>query len=312
MRMDAKEAMVSWRVQTTHGASRALAPDARIVHRQSSIINLSGFTLIELLVVIAIMALLMAILLPVLGRARSQAKALRCRANLKQWGQVLALYTSDNEGRFPFHHPDAIWLLRGATLSEDDPCKPEVWHGVYTQGIARCPVANKTGEAHTLADYDASYGPYPTRSVTVMTGSTFDAWEIIRPGPPFLCSYGFSRWLLSGTSGSPGRAVFSVRGAANMPALLDCTEPGGKPREQDAPPPDPSKLIFSEMTRFCRDRHNGHVNAVFLDSSAREIGLKELWTLKWHPNYNTAGPWTKAGDVQPEAWPEWMRRFKDY
>ena len=38
----------------------------------------------------------------------------------------------------------------------------------------------------------------------------------------------------------------------------------------------------------------------------------ELWTLKWHRNFDTTGPWTKAGGVQPADWPEWMRRFKDY
>jgi hypothetical protein len=42
------------------------------------------------------------------------------------------------------------------------------------------------------------------------------------------------------------------------------------------------------------------------------VGLKELWTLKWHRSFNTAGPWTKAGGVSPEDWPEWIRPFKDY
>jgi hypothetical protein len=49
-----------------------------------------------------------------------------------------------------------------------------------------------------------------------------------------------------------------------------------------------------------------------MDWSARKVGLKELWTLKWHRQFNTANRWTKAGGVKPEDWPPWMRRFKDY
>ena len=34
--------------------------------------------------------------------------------------------------------------------------------------------------------------------------------------------------------------------------------------------------------------------------------------MKWKEDFNTANEWTKAGGVQPEDWPEWMRGFKDY
>ena len=56
----------------------------------------------------------------------------------------------------------------------------------------------------------------------------------------------------------------------------------------------------------------GGVNGLFLDWSVRKVGLKEPWTLKWYPEYDTAGPWTKAGGVKREDWPEWLRKFKDY
>ena len=46
----------------------------------------SAFTLIELLVMIAVIAVLMAVLLPVLGRVRKQAKSVVCQSNLRQWG----------------------------------------------------------------------------------------------------------------------------------------------------------------------------------------------------------------------------------
>ena len=69
-----------------------------------------GFTLIELLVVIAIIALLMAILLPSLNRARDQGKAVTCRSNLKQIGLALTLYAGDNSGKFPRN--GGVWILK--------------------------------------------------------------------------------------------------------------------------------------------------------------------------------------------------------
>jgi hypothetical protein len=42
------------------------------------------------------------------------------------------------------------------------------------------------------------------------------------------------------------------------------------------------------------------------------VGVKELWTLRWTKEFDRAGPWTKAGGVQPENWPQWMRGFKEY
>jgi len=60
-----------------------------------------GFTLIELLVVVAIIALLIAILLPSLGRAREKAKSVACLSNLKSLGLAAYMYQNDNTGFFP-------------------------------------------------------------------------------------------------------------------------------------------------------------------------------------------------------------------
>ena len=66
------------------------------------------------------------------------------------------------------------------------------------------------------------------------------------------------------------------------------------------------------IARTCLNRHEAFVSAVFLDSSARKVGLKELWTLKWHRQFDISGPWTRAGGVTYSQWPKWMRKFKDY
>jgi prepilin-type N-terminal cleavage/methylation domain-containing protein/prepilin-type processing-associated H-X9-DG protein len=95
-----------------------------------------GFSLIELLVVIGIIALLIALLLPALRRARQQANTIACRSNLHQIGQLLMIYANNNNG---WIYPPNHGVIPGRPREEFWPnlvFKPAIWN----PPILRCPV----------------------------------------------------------------------------------------------------------------------------------------------------------------------------
>jgi len=75
-------------------------------------------------------------------------------------------------------------------------------------------------------------------------------------------------------------------------------------------PLNPTQRLYQRGRPFVKEKRRiFHRQEPLLGSvySAAAIVLKELWTLKWHREYDTTGPWTEFGGVTHDNWPEWMR-----
>ena len=115
----------------------------------------SFFTLIELLIVIAIIALLAAILLPALSKAREKGMQTSCMSNQRQLGTVFITYTDDNSGFLPGREQPRCW---SQTLSEAYPQSVKI---DTKKSILLCPKLNPyVGTWLVGKYYYVSYGAY--------------------------------------------------------------------------------------------------------------------------------------------------------
>jgi len=260
-----------------------------------------GFSLVELLVVIAITALLMSMMMPALNAARKQAMKVACQSNLKQWGLVWKVFTGDNNDRFL---TGLDWLGPLKSYYKDP-------------GVLLCPAARKTGPA---TDRGGSY-----------RGGKNTVWRwdyrFENGGHrTFTGSYGLNFWCTHSEEGGRGRFLNAlwttpaIKGGFEAPLFTDCSVLGAAPLHSDIPPDYDGQLYCDgsnrdEMRALCFNRHGaGTINALFVDFSARSVGLKELWELKWHRKWF----WNLKGvpDCDPPAQfrdpKHWMYKFRNY
>ena len=324
----------------------------------------SGFTLIELLVVIAIIALLMAVLMPALARVRAQAKVAACLSNLHSWGLMFQMYAEDNNGmlgdgkwsgNFSINaRAYRSWLAYLRPYSKNDrkltccpmATKPQSQgaRGKYSAWGIFAKAGSASGPSRFngyICNYDGSDWSDEIEGYqqVVIEG----AWSPESPGDRG--SYGMNGWCAGmpedkkdiekrvGGSGlrplSGHWKTIHVRNAGTVPLLLDSIWVWGSPQQIDNPDDVEQGVtqatgILDHIRRFAINRHNGYVNALFLDFSAKPVGIKELWILKWSREYvidsEQPDQYDNRGAIQTiqtyiadkGGWPQWMKSFKEY
>ncbi len=248
-----------------------------------------AFTLIELLVVIAVIAILMAILLPALQRAKKQTRTIICRSNLRQYGLAARLYIDDNDGVMPYSF---TWLYKdGGTgcrwhdasknLSDNPNLAGVLWPYLKDKNIHLCPEFKIVAKMEGCYRCDGSTIPIePQYSYCMNSYLNGDAWNAV----PSEFRTSIKDFHKEAQVKNPSRVFFfSEENTWPIPGLSGA---GINDNNLRSTPPCNTDCFATYHNAPRGNLDKGHANAVFVDSHVQAVSAYpagNTFVLSW-PN----------------------------